>query len=85
MIVFLGTFFGAFLGCLSGCFFAIQANKEEKEVEEKREAPENISSLSDPMSLYKKYTDEKSELYKAIKPIRRKVKRIEVGTDEDTE
>ena len=77
------TFIGCYLGTLVG-YFTIELIKHvKKEPEEvKREAPKNISSLSDPLSLYKKYTDEKSKLYKPIK--NKVVNRVEIGRDEDS-
>jgi hypothetical protein len=75
-----------FLGCYFGCVLAfitietIKSVKKPKEQEPMREAPKNISSISDPMSLYEKYTEK--GLYKPIK--NKVVNRIEVGTDEDS-
>lgn len=81
-------FLGCFLGCYFGCVMAfvtieaIKALKKEKVGEsEARIAPRNINSLADPMELYRKYRDDKSNLYKPSK--NKVVRRIEIG--EDTE
>ena len=81
--MFLGTFLGSFSGVFLGVLFVslIKISKENEE-EETREAPENISSISDPLSLYNKYQDNNSKLYKSIKP--KVVNRVEIGADEDS-
>lgn len=83
MLEFLGCYFGVIMAYVT--ITAVKSLKKAPQEEAKREAPENISSISDPLSLYKKYTDDKSNLYKTIKPVKRKVNRIEIGRDEDTE
>ena len=82
MVEFLGCYFGCVLAFIT--IEAIKGLKKEPKVTittEEREAPKNISSLSDPMSAYKKYTDE--GLYKPIR--KRGVNRLEIGRDEDSE
>lgn len=81
MLEFLGCYFGVIMAYLT-----IEAVKSLKKApaEVKREAPKNISSISDPLTPYSRYTDDKSKLYKSIKPIERSVNRIEIGRDEDT-
>lgn len=83
--MFLGTFLGSFLGVFLGVFFVsvLKVSKENDDEESVREAPENISSISDPLSLYNKYQDKNSKLYKSIKP--KVVNRVEIGADEDSE
>ena len=83
-MAFIGSFLGALLGVIMGYFIigAIKNSNMDDTQEEQRTAPKNISSLSDPLSLYEKYTDDKSKLYKPIK--NKVVNRIEIGTDEDT-
>ena len=56
--------------------------KIEPKEEQKREAPKNISGISDPMENYSRYKDDVSHLYRPIK--REVVNRIEIGDDEDS-
>ena len=85
VVTFLGCYFGSLLGTITANLIkAVKKDTQKNEQQEipKKEAPKNISSISDPLSLYEKYTDDKSKLYKPIK--NKVVNRIEVGTDEDS-
>lgn len=80
------TLIGCFLGCFLGTFVAYlligELKKAEPDEELTREAPKNISSISDPLSRYEKYADKNSRLYKPIK--NKVVNRVEIGSDEDS-
>jgi len=85
-MTFISSFLGAYFGVIMG-YFTIEAIKEYKASKQEvytREAPKNISSISDPMSSYEKYKDENSNLYRSFKNNSKVVNRIEIGRDEDS-